>query len=106
MNDKIYSLDEIKTKANKALCNEPIVKRAYLFGSYARNEQNKNSDLDIVIELVDEEDVSQMSDFYCLSPRLESTFNKKVDTLTMTEAKTIMPRTFERDKVLIYERRV
>ena len=104
-NDKIYTIDEIKEISKLILSKFDFVDKAYLFGSYARNEQNKNSDLDIVIELVDEDDISQMSDFYCLSPRLESAFNKKVDTLTMTEAKNIMSRTFERDKVLIYEQR-
>ena len=75
--DKIYTIDEIKEISKPILAKFDFVDKVYLFGSYARNEQTKDSDLDIVIELVDEDDVSQMSEFYYLSPRLESAFNKK-----------------------------
>ena len=46
MNEKIYTIEEIKNCIFKILKKYGIEK-AYLFGSYARNEANKNSDIDI-----------------------------------------------------------
>jgi len=48
----VYTIDEIKAKI------EPIAKRynvskVYLFGSYARGEEDENSDIDIALELGD-----------------------------------------------------
>ena len=48
MNEKIYTIEEIKNGIFQILKKYGIEK-AYLFGSYARNEANKNSDIDIMI---------------------------------------------------------
>ena len=48
MSDKIYTIEEIK-KCIFQILKKYGIERAYLFGSYARNEANKNSDVDIMI---------------------------------------------------------
>ena len=49
MSDKIYTIEEIKIKLNKILKDEPVYK-VTLFGSYAKNEANKKSDIDLIID--------------------------------------------------------
>lgn len=53
------------------------VKKAYIFGSFARNEQRANSDIDILLEL----DYSQSIgwDFYGWNEELSEILNLKVD---------------------------
>jgi predicted nucleotidyltransferase len=60
----------------------PILKRngvtkAGIFGSYARGEQKKNSDIDILIQFK-----GNLLDLVGIEQELEKTLNKKVDLLT------------------------
>ena len=48
MSDKIYTLDEIKSIA-APIARQYGVAAMYLFGSYARGEQNAESDIDILL---------------------------------------------------------
>jgi len=48
-----------------------------LFGSFARDEQNENSDIDLAIEL--EKDKKNLKNFFAFKRELEKRFNKKVD---------------------------
>jgi predicted nucleotidyltransferase len=48
-----------------------------LFGSYARDEQNENSDIDIAVEL--EKDKKTIHTFLALKRELEILFGKHVD---------------------------
>lgn len=98
----VYTIDEIKAKI------EPIgkqynVSKVYLFGSYARGEEDENSDIDIALEL---KDVSKYIDVYgCLS----SIFGVNVDILLVSDL--LSPRTnigelvkknFLNDRILLY----
>ena len=105
MTEKIYSIDEIKNISYEVFKHYPTIKEAYLFGSYARNEQTKESDLDFMIVL-DQYDVESLKDELRVEDDLMTILNKKVDTLNERTAMKIMPKSIERDKVLIYERRV
>lgn len=102
--DKIYTIDEIKEISRPILSKFDFVDKAYLFGSYARNDADEDSDIDIVIVLKENHSIQDEIHFFGISTHLEFELNKSVDTLTLEEARKIMPRTFERDKVLIYER--
>jgi uncharacterized protein len=79
-------LNEIKKKIIPIL-KENKVSRAGIFGSYARGEQTKNSDVDILVEI----NLPQFSlfDFVGLKLQLEDLLNKKVD---LVEYKLIKPR--------------
>jgi len=54
------------------------VKKIGLFGSYARNEQHEDSDIDLLVEF--EKPIGLK--FFELSDYLEKCFGKKVDLLT------------------------
>ena len=49
MCDKIYTIEEIKQVLEKILKNEPV-KQVILFGSYAKEEADNNSDIDLIID--------------------------------------------------------
>lgn len=100
LSKKIYTLDEIKNISKPIFEHNDFVDKAYLFGSYARKEANETSDLDFMIVLAKPVGL----EFFGLYEFLQTKFKKKVDVITENEAKTIMPKTIERDKVLIYER--
>ena len=47
----VYTRDEVENKIRDVvLKHEDIFDKVVLFGSYARNEQNENSDIDLYIE--------------------------------------------------------
>lgn len=79
-------------------CN--FIDKVYLFGSYARNEATEDSDIDLVVKLRNNVGMK----LYSLYDKVENVLNKKTDILTENEIMNIMPKTFEKDKVLIYER--
>lgn len=49
MSEKIYTIEEIKEMLKSILENEPVYK-VVLFGSYAKKEATKKSDIDLVID--------------------------------------------------------
>ena len=49
MSEKIYTIEELKTILQEIL-KEFAVKKAILFGSYAKNTPTAKSDIDLVIE--------------------------------------------------------
>ncbi len=53
------------------------VKKLILFGSYARNEHNLNSDIDLLVEF--KKDRGNYRDYLDLLHFLEDIFNKKID---------------------------
>ena len=76
------------------------IKKAYLFGSYAKNTASRSSDVDLII---DKGDVHSFKDFFHLHEDLERELATSVDLLT---EKGITPRFYERiknDRVLLYE---
>ncbi|MDP3882488.1 MAG: nucleotidyltransferase family protein [Candidatus Staskawiczbacteria bacterium] len=81
------SINDLKTKI-KSILERHDVKRAAVFGSYARGDQNKKSDIDILIEYKNDNDKSLL-DFVGLKLELEEKLGKKVD---LVEYCTIRPR--------------
>lgn len=49
LTEKIYTIEEIKTITYK-IFKKYNIKEAYIFGSYARGEATRNSDIDIIIK--------------------------------------------------------
>ena len=77
------------------------MKKAYLFGSYARNEQSDSSDIDLVVELDPHVGIYKL---ISIQLRLEELLKKKVDLIsTRGISKYIVP-IIEKEKRLVYER--
>ena len=77
-NKKNKELEKIKQKIKEVLKKNNI-KRAGMFGSYARGDQKKNSDIDILIEPT--KDMSLL-DISGLKINLEENLNNKVDIIS------------------------
>jgi predicted nucleotidyltransferase len=101
MINKIYTLEEIKYTSIPIFKKYSTIQCAYLFGSYARKEATSKSDLDFMIELVDDE-IETLKDELRVENDLSEAFQKRVDVITSDEVYQIMPKSFERDKILIY----
>jgi predicted nucleotidyltransferase len=79
------------------------VKKVYLFGSYARNEETSESDVDILVDLDPEVRVGGFQ-FGGMLEDLKDILLKDVDLLTRGSiSKYILPYV-ENDKILIYEK--
>ena len=77
------------------------IKRAYLFGSYARHEAIKNSDLDILVELDHTKPIGMK--FFNYQVELEDLLKKKVDLVSSEGLSRHVKPFVDRDKILIYE---
>lgn len=97
----------IKLKINKSLAmikdkiinvlNKNNVKRAGIFGSYARGEQKKNSDIDILIEPPKNIGFG----FVGIALELEEKLGKKVDLLTYNGISPHFKKSILEDEVRI-----
>lgn len=78
------------------------VKRAYLFGSVARNEARPESDIDILVELDHSRPIGMK--FFLYQADLEELLHKKVDLITTEGLSRHVKPFIDKDKILIYER--
>lgn len=79
------------------------VQKAYIFGSYARNEAKSDSDIDILVELNYEKPIGMK--FFSFEPELEKLLNRKVDLVTTDGLSEYVKPLIDKDKILIYERK-
>lgn len=99
INDSILSA---LPKVRQYLSSQPVI-RAWLFGSYSRGEETVHSDIDILVQYKDGDNISlfTISRIMCSLAKL---LNRKVD---LVEEKGLLPfaaDSVNQDKILIYER--
>mgnify|MGYP000930566516 FL=1 len=102
----IYTLDDIEAKIIP-IAKQYNISKVYLFGSYARGEEDENSDIDIALEL---EDVSKYMDIY---GNLSSIFGGNVDILLVsdllsprTNIGALVKKSFLNDRILLYHKSI
>ena len=83
--DQNMTIDEIKEKIIPIL-KQYDIKKAGIFGSMAKGEDEEDSDIDILVD-IDNDDISLL-DFVDIKLELEGVLNKKVD---LVEYSTIKP---------------
>lgn len=91
-------IEKIKAKISPILKKNKVTK-AGVFGSYARGEQRKDSDVDIAVEINDKN--MSLIGFIRLIRLLEKTLNKKVDLVEYSAIKSLI-----RDRILKEEIRI
>ena len=102
MSEKIYTIEEVKNKLNDILKNFSV-KKAILFGSYAKGIPTSKSDIDLVI---DSEGKLLNIYFYGLLEDLVQKFNKNIDLFEISEIKenSRIYNDIQREGIVVYER--
>ncbi|MCL2845965.1 MAG: nucleotidyltransferase domain-containing protein [Chitinivibrionia bacterium] len=90
MNRKVYSVDEIK-KRFENVAKKYEINEAYLFGSYARGEATKKSDVDFYVRADKIRTLFQLGGFYADT---KESMDKNIDVIT---TKTRLDRNFEEE---------
>lgn len=95
--------------ATVADCVGPVfgrwpVARAWLFGSVARGTQNRRSDVDIAVELLDGIDLG--FSFLSMEDEVSDALGCSVDLVAIVRSRSTPAflQSFDKDKVMIYER--
>ncbi|MCB1159111.1 MAG: nucleotidyltransferase domain-containing protein [Leptospiraceae bacterium] len=103
----MISIEDVKEKMFAYAADKPI-KKVYLFGSYARNEMDHESDLDILLELEPEQKVGLLFSRMILD--IKEMFPIEVDVISSgalydNHNETLdFANRIEKDKILIYEK--
>ena len=103
----MLTIDEIK-KATSIVCKKYDVDNAYLFGSYARNEADEDSDIDIRIDTrKDNPKLKSMLRVCSMQCDLEDLLHKNVQLVTTqpnpaSKINSIFWENVLHDEVLIY----
>ena len=93
-----YTIAEIRNKITNT-ARQYGIRKAYLFGSYAREKAGIKSDIDICIEKGKIRTLFELSGF-CQD--LEETLGNKVDVVTTTSLSDDFREQIEKDMILIY----
>ncbi len=80
------------------------VKKAYIFGSYSRDEADEDSDIDILVELDHTKPIGMK--FFSYQDELEQVLQKKVDLVSYEGLSNYIKPLVDKEKVLIYERQI
>lgn len=81
MSEKIYSVEEIKKILKELLVDTPVYS-VVLFGSYAKNQATKVSDIDLVI---DTNETLIGFKLFSLITQIEEKFGKNIDAFEKSE---------------------
>ncbi|HAL73780.1 MAG TPA: nucleotidyltransferase domain-containing protein [Clostridiales bacterium] len=98
------TIDTIQNKLKPIFLKEPI-KKAVLFGSYAKGSFTESSDIDLVI---DSEGLLLGLDFFRVLDEIVQTLNMDVDLFEVAEIVNGSPmeKTIQQEGITIYERKV
>ena len=80
---------------------QPVLK-AWLFGSFSRGEETKDSDVDIIVALDKSKPIGLK--FFGMWSDLEELLGRKVDLVSDGTLLPFAKESAERDKILVYER--
>lgn len=102
MTNTIYTLEDIKEKLNEVLKNTEVEK-AILFGSYAKKQPTKYSDIDI---LIDSNGKIKGLKFFAIIDMIRETFDKEVDVIEKMEINknSKIEKEIQKTGVVVYEK--
>lgn len=92
------NIKELKKQINPVL-EEHEVKRASVFGSFARGEDKEGSDIDLLVEF---KGVKSLFDMAGLKADLEEELGRKVDVLTYKAVHPYIKESVNKDALEIY----
>ena len=102
MTNKIYTLEDIKEKL-KHILRTTDVEKAILFGSYAKNNPTKYSDIDL---LIDSNGKIKGLKFFAIIDLIRETFDKDVDVIEKAEISknSKIDKEIQKTGVIVYEK--
>lgn len=102
MSEKVYSIEEIKEILSEILKEQPVYK-VTLFGSYAKKNANKKSDLDMVIDTKSKLKGFSLLRLIC---QMQEKFQKEIDGFEENEIIENSPidEEIKRTGVIVYEK--
>ncbi len=103
MQKQITMSANLLNELNLFFSGQPIEK-AWLFGSYARNEETPLSDIDILVRFSPNVKIT-LFDYGGIVYKLEELTGHKVDLVQEGMLKPFAKKSIEKDKILIYERK-
>ena len=83
--------------------NTKPIEKAWIFGSYSRNEESDKSDIDILVKFSPDKKITLFY-YLRLKNELEKLTGKAVDLVEEGQLKKFAVKNFNEDNVLIYER--
>jgi len=90
--------EEVKQKIGTIL-RQAGIKRAAVFGSFARNEAKKESDIDLLIEF---EGQKTLLDLVALKTQLQQTLGIPVDLITYQSLSPLLRDSILREQIPLY----
>lgn len=103
MKKDVLTLEEIRS-ALAEICKDSSVNRIWLFGSYARNEADSESDIDLIVDLENALDIERFDSIRDVKIDLMSLslFNRKMQS-DLRFNKSFVERVLN-ERILIYEK--
>lgn len=87
----------------KKLCEINRVKSLYLFGSFARDEFTDQSDIDLIVELLDTDPIKYADNYFNLKNQLNQLLKRHIDLLERKAVKNpYLLKQIENSKVELY----
>ncbi|MBM2816263.1 MAG: nucleotidyltransferase [Ignavibacteria bacterium] len=94
--------NDIIEKIQLFFATQPVEK-VFLFGSYSRSEQNKDSDIDLLLEFNKEAKIGLIQ-FSRMKIEIEKVVNHSVDLLTYEALSKYIKPFIQEDMIKIYEK--
>lgn len=103
MKKDVLTLEEIRSELQE-ICKDSSVRRIWIFGSYARNEADSASDLDLLVDLEKALDIERFDSIHDVKIDLMSLslFNRKMQS-DLRFNKSFVERVLN-ERVLVYEK--
>ena len=93
----------IVNKMTKYFASQPIDK-AWIFGSYARSDEKRKSDIDILVNFSPDSKITLFKYIHIVND-LQTLTGKKIDLVEDGQLKLFAQNSAMNDKILIYERK-
>jgi predicted nucleotidyltransferase len=97
------SMTKLKNAIATELKKYPVIEQAWLFGSFARGEENHKSDVDLMIDVPGKNNFS-MFDAFQIQEDLQNIFKRKFDIVMAGGLKPFAWETAKNDLKLIYDK--
>ncbi|HCM59271.1 MAG TPA: hypothetical protein DIS74_02640 [Bacteroidales bacterium] len=98
-----FTREQVIKKLKEYLRNQDKVKRAWLFGAYARDDHDTESDVDLLVQLSGKKSLS-LFDLAEIKYQLEKLIHLKVDIVMKSVVKPEILKRITKELILIYER--